>query len=102
MILASPSILAVLYIFLLLKYVVAILIVALIAFVASKMMRVDAGFFEVIKSAVYASTIPLALEIINMAFNLKLYYVLLLVYLLFVLVVVYFIGEKASDSNDEA
>ncbi len=99
LILSAPSILVLLYLLLFLKYLAAIVIVALIAFVASKMMRVNTDFSQVFKSAIYASTIPLVLEIINVSFNLKLYYILLLVYLIFVIVVVYFIGEKSSDGD---
>jgi len=89
-----PAILLFLYIVFLVKYLLLITIFSFLAFIITRMLLFEIEPKAVLNTAIYSSTLMIVPEILNLRFNLELFYIPLAAYIAFFITGIFLIGKK--------
>jgi len=88
-----PGLLIVSYVFLTIKYLVMTFIAGVLGLIIVRLFRFEISFNEILKSALFATSPFIILDIIRMVFSLNFYFMHYLIYVVFLSLVIVRIGE---------
>lgn len=92
----APTLLLFFYILFLVKYVFIILLFSFFTFVITRMLLFEINAKAILNTAIYSSTIMIISEVLNLRFNLELFYIPLIAYVIFFITGIYLVGRRQN------